>query len=192
LDRKSVCGFQSSTRRRAHVQVERVGRTPLQGTFYVHDCRKWACWTTTSFAWTRSSIAKGIVSVYVGKGGQTSTIVGSRNVPCWSRDEGLFRAIAKQLGPERFSGEPSPAIQEPITLPVTISRNWMESGFGQSLIAYCIRSMNIKDDLLCRIPWALSEDSTRAMNVEDEMTISNRGVESDERDVALATHTRQV
>ena len=52
--------------------------------------------------------------------------------------------------------------------------------------------MNIKDDLLCRIPWALSEDSTRAMNVEDEMTISNRGVESDERDVALATHTRQV
>lgn len=68
----------------------------------------------------------------------------------------------------------------------------MESGFGQSLITYCIRSMNIKDDLLCRIPWALSEDSTRAMNVEDEMTISNRGVESDERDVALATHTRQV
>lgn len=68
----------------------------------------------------------------------------------------------------------------------------MESGFGQCLIAYCIRSMNIKNDLLCRIAWALSEDSTRAMNAEDDMTISIRRVESDERDVAHATHTRQV
>lgn len=73
---------------------------------------------------------------------------------------------------------------------------FQETGWKVGLVSVSLLiasvPMNIKDDLLCRIPWALSEDFTRAMNAEDEMTISNRGVESDERDVAHATHTGQV
>ena len=54
---------------------------PWRGPFTPKICRKSPSRTTICFGWRRSSNAKGIKCWCIGKVGQTSTTVGSRNVP---------------------------------------------------------------------------------------------------------------